>query len=262
MTPAVQVSGGTLAFGSGDERATILDDLWLRVEPGEILAILGASGSGKSSLLSVLCGLTQLDAGTVTVLGGAPRDMLRQGRVAIASADAALLPWRGARDNARLPLDLLGRNCARSENVLDTLLDDLRIADLGRRRPCDLSEGQIQRVRLAQALATEPELLLLDEPFSNADEGLRFVLADQIRRYVLATPERSAVLVTHSSFEAASIADRVIIVTGLPLREIYHESFAFGVPKRKDDHVLSIVSELQPHLVKAAADYGAPAQVE
>src|SRR5580698_11155218 len=158
MALAVNLTEARLFYrirrGLSERTVIVLDKFSLQVSCGRVAAILGVSGCGKSTLLRVISGVERLQAGTIEVLGGSPRAALRSGKTAIASSDSALLPWRSALSNVRLPLDLLGRQRATSNSLAYKLLSDLKIAALQRSRPGEMSDGQRQRVRLAQALAT------------------------------------------------------------------------------------------------------------
>jgi NitT/TauT family transport system ATP-binding protein len=155
---------------------------------------------------------------TITVLGNDPAPALRAGEVALLSSESTLLPWRSALENVRLPLDLIGHPRAEANRRATESFERMRLAGFESRRPHQLSDGQRQRVRLAQALVTEPVLLMLDEPFSALDEGLRLALTGEIHEYLAEVEERTAILVTHNSIEAARLADKILIVSGPPLQ--------------------------------------------
>lgn len=211
----------------GSEGALVLSDLSMTLGAGRTLAILGPSGCGKTSLLRIIAGLERPDKGRVTVFGRDPLPQTRAGEISLISSDSTLLPWRTAIGNVMLPLDLLGTGADRKRERAEKLLDDVFLdRSLWSNRPDELSEGQRQRVRLAQALISDPKLLLLDEPFSNVDEGLRGVLVDRVINYLGLSAERSAVLVTHHAYEAASIAHDIFILAneadeGAPAQRCY-----------------------------------------
>jgi NitT/TauT family transport system ATP-binding protein len=205
---------------SFDPRRPIISNFSISVPYGTTYAILGPSGCGKSTLLRLLAGADVPDRvpTAVTVLGNDPASALRAGRVALLSSESTLLPWRSALENVRLPLDLIGHPRANANRRATDFLERMRLAGYESRRPHQLSDGQRQRVKLAQALVTEPILLMLDEPFSALDEGLRLALIGEIREYLAEVEQRTAILVTHNSFEAARLADTILIVSGPPLQ--------------------------------------------
>lgn len=201
----------------GDEtRSSVLKDYTLELRRGKILALLGPSGSGKSTLLRILTGNEDISGGSVHVHGQAPLSRTRQGLTCLISSESTLLPWRTARTNVRLPLDLLDRRGDDMEERVDKLLEKVQLRrDLWTAFPHELSEGQRQRVRFVQAFVTNPDLLLMDEPFSNCDEALRLVLMEMTAEYIRENPARAAVLVTHHVHEAATLADEIVIFRDL-----------------------------------------------
>ncbi len=188
----------------------ILDGVDLDAAPGEVLALLGPSGSGKTSTLRALAGLDPLDAGTVEINGvdraGAPPERRGLGMV---FQTWALWPHKTARENVAWPLQLRGDRAALAK--ADALLDRVQLGGLGGRPPHALSGGQQQRVALARALATDPQVLLLDEPLSSLDAGLReqmrALLLEIIRERRLTT-----VLVSHDPDEALGMADTIAVL--------------------------------------------------
>ena len=191
---AVRVRRLSRSFGA----LRVLDDVRLDVAPGEIVALVGRSGSGKSTLLRVLAGLDD----------GATGAIERPGSVAVAFQDARLLPWK--RVAANVALGLRGPDVgARVTRVLD----EVGLAERAQAWPLTLSGGEAQRASLARALAREPELLLLDEPFGALDALTRLVMHDLVLR--LWERHRPAVLlVTHDVEEAIALADRVVVLDG------------------------------------------------
>ena len=212
---AIRVNAVNLAFPMrGGGRLPVLDDLTLAIDGGEIVALIGPNGSGKSTLLRVVAGLLPPDAGTVT-LDDEPIDG-PDPRVGLVFQEPRLLPWRSAATNITYPLELAGWPAERRQERLDALTQlvalDRSVLD---NRPSELSGGQAQRVALARALALEPEVLLLDEPFSALDALSR----ERFDLELLALWERAAptiVLVTHSIAEAILVADRVVVLSPRP----------------------------------------------
>lgn len=178
----------------------VLGPIALEVGPGETVALTGPSGVGKSTLLRILAGLDRDWQG----------ELRRPERVAIVFQEPTLLPWRRARDNVTLPTS------ARAE-AAERLLDEVGLGGRGDAYPGQLSLGQQRRLALARALAAEPELLLMDEPFVSLEPKLVDEMLDLTRR-LLDARDASSVFVTHSGREAERLAGRVLRLGGKPAR--------------------------------------------
>ncbi|GJD52888.1 Aliphatic sulfonates import ATP-binding protein SsuB [Methylobacterium crusticola] len=213
MAGLIAIRGLALAFSRDGARTQVLAGLDLDVAPGEFLAVVGASGVGKSTLLRVIAGLVRPDAGRVTVSPPA----LGRRAVALVFQDARLLPWRRIADNVAFGLEKLRiPRPERRRRALEALAR-VGLADLAGRWPFQLSGGQRQRVALARALAVEPHVLLMDEPFSALDALTRESLQDELARLCGASGQ-TVVFVTHDIGEAVYLADRVVVVAGAPGR--------------------------------------------
>jgi NitT/TauT family transport system ATP-binding protein len=197
-------AGGTLA----------LDGVTLTVRRGGFMVLLGPSGCGKSTLLRLIAGLDTPDGGRLDWEGGARPG---PGRIGMVFQDPVLLPWADARANAALPLLLTGQDRTRAEAAATDLLAELGLEGFAHVRPAALSGGMRMRVALARALATGPDLLLLDEPFAALDEPTRHRLQEELRR-LHARRGMTIVLVTHSLYEAAFCAQSVALFTARPGR--------------------------------------------
>ena len=192
-------------------------DFDLDVHDGDILALLGPSGCGKTTALRLIAGLERPEAGTVQIRG---RRVAGDGdwtpperrRVGLVFQDWALFPHLDVRANVAFGLD------RPSPDRIDELLDLVHLDGLADRMPHELSGGQQQRVAVARALAPEPDLLLLDEPFSNLDAQLRAEVRAEVREVLRATGT-TAVLVTHDQVEALSVADRVAVMLSGSVRQ-------------------------------------------
>lgn len=198
------------------ERA-VIDDFSLTIPQGEFVSLVGPSGCGKSTLLKLLAGLLEPSAGTVTRAASSDGSMNRTGFV---FQHPTLLPWRTAEANLQLPMEL-GRSrtaLAMSSTECQELLRQVGLlASDARKRPAELSGGMQMRLSLARALATKPDVLLLDEPFAAVDDLLRLKLQEDVRR--LHDERRlTSVLVTHNLHEAVFLSDRVIVLSGSPSR--------------------------------------------
>jgi len=184
----------------------VINDMSLRVEAGEFLAILGPSGCGKSTLLRIIAGLAEPDSGTVSLQ---PSEPYQTGYV---FQDAHLLPWRTVLENVALPLELIGADPAAGLAKAREALANVGLDEAETRYPAQLSGGMRMRVSLARALVTEPRLLLLDEPFAALDEITRFRLDAQLRE-LWVNRRMTVIFVTHSISEAAFLADRAVVLT-------------------------------------------------
>lgn len=211
MTSALTVSGLSARYPGSD--ASVLHEITLDVPEGELLAVLGPSGCGKSTLLRVLAGLMPATAGTVDLAGrrvvdGASGVAPEHRNIGLVPQDPSLFPHLDVAAN--VGFGLRARRRSVPERVTE-LLDVVGIPELAHRRPDELSGGQAQRVSLARALAPNPDLVLLDEPFSALDATLRLRLRGEIRG-ILAARGATGLLVTHDQDEALSTADRVAII--------------------------------------------------
>ena len=230
MTTAtsLRLAGVTRRFGD----VTALDHVDLDVAPGEVVAILGPSGCGKTTLLNVVAGHLRPDGGSIAVGGRtvagdgawvAPQDR----RVAMVFQDFALFPHLTVAENVAfaLPKEQRREGAARARALLD-LLD---VGALAERRPTEISGGQQQRVALARALAQEPELVLLDEPFSSLDQATR----DDVRGEMIGRLRETGlacVVVTHDQEEALSISDRVAVMHGGRILQIDQPEVLYRKP--------------------------------
>ncbi len=194
-----------------------VDSIDLTIAPGEFVAMLGPSGSGKSTLLRLIAGFDRPTRGHVTVGGTS--------RVAYVFQDAHLLPWRDVLRNVALPLELIGVDKPTRHVRAMAAIEQVGLIDAAHRFPAQLSGGMRMRASLARALVTDPELLLLDEPFAALDEITRQHLDDQLR--ALWIERRMTVLfVTHSIIEAAFLADRAIVLSRRPARIVLDHRFS------------------------------------
>jgi len=206
---AVRCEGISRAFaGTG----LVLDRISFQIEPGEFVALLGPSGSGKSSLLRLTAGLDRADAGRLAI--EAEQGTVSRGFV---FQEATLIPWRNVLRNTTLPLELQGWETERAKARAEEELRRVRLMEFAARYPHELSGGMKMRTSVARALITRPNLLLLDEPFAALDEPTRHALQEQLRE-IWAALGMTILFVTHSISEAVFLADRVIVLSQRPAR--------------------------------------------
>jgi sulfate transport system ATP-binding protein len=195
----------------GDSK--ILDRISLYVPEFNLIALLGPSGSGKSSLLRIIAGLDTCDHGNIWLHGKRVTDTSIQYRkISFVFQDYALFKHMTVYDNISFGLQLRNFSGRKIENKINNLLTCLRIDDISLQYPSQLSGGQKQRVALARSLATQPDFLLLDEPFSALDSELRRHLRKWLKRY-LQDNKITTIMVTHDQMEAVSMADEIVILS-------------------------------------------------
>jgi NitT/TauT family transport system ATP-binding protein len=211
--PAIEGQGVAFTYPSG--RAAAVEDISFEVAPGEFVVLIGANGSGKSTILRLLAGLLRPAVGSIAIGGraiGGPDP-----RVGLVFQEPRLLPWRTILANVAFPLELAGWPRDRREARAREVLRLVGLRDVDADRPYQLSGGMRQRASIARALALEPAVLLLDEPF-NALDALtreRFNVELQV---VWRETGTSIVLVTHDIPEAVFLADRILVLAGRPGR--------------------------------------------
>jgi NitT/TauT family transport system ATP-binding protein len=241
--PYIDVEGLKVSY---DGRHLALDGVDMEASRNEFVAVLGPSGCGKSTLLQVLSGLLRPVAGTATIDG---KDMVRSGadrpRVGYVFQDHRLLPWRTVEGNLELVLAAAGIPKAEWKDRIDRYLDILQIGRFGDSWPMRLSGGQRQRVSIARALAIDPAVVLMDEPFSTLDE----VTARTMRQQLVdlwQESSRTIVFVTHSIREAIFLADRIVILTRGPARLLEDVTVPIARPRRYED---AEITELESEIV-------------
>lgn len=224
----LQAQGLRLQYG---DAAPLIAGLDIAVAPGEIVAILGPSGVGKSSLLRILAGLQKASAGTV-IVDGEPIDGTHP-RVAMAFQDPSLLPWLTLEKNVAFGLDFRHQprlTTAEKNQRVTAAIREVGLEHARLRMPAELSGGMAQRTALARCVARQPEVILLDEPFGALDEVTRAAM----QRLLLTLREdlgTAAVLITHDIDEALQVADRIVLLGGAPAHAIGEWTIAYTQPR-------------------------------
>ncbi|MBV8031838.1 MAG: ABC transporter ATP-binding protein [Betaproteobacteria bacterium] len=220
--PCIELEALSLRFGA----LKVLEGLSLTVREREFVSLLGPSGCGKSTLLRAMAGLVAPSGGAVRVCGRDPREGTQGLQLSFMFQKPLLLPWRTTLENVLLPLEIaLGGNRASplDEAKAQRILRRVRLEGFESAYPRELSGGMQQRVALARALVSDPEILLLDEPFGALDELTRDALNEELVRLWLdpQAPLKAVVMVTHSLHEALAMSDRVFVLGARPagLRE-------------------------------------------
>ena len=268
QTAALELRGVAKAYGSGAGRSEVLEGLNLRIEQGEFVAIVGFSGSGKTTLVNLLAGLARADRGEVLKAGrpitgpGPDRGVVFQ--------SYSLMPWLTVRENIALAVDCVfaaetaGERAARVTRFIGMV----GLTPAADKLPAQLSGGMRQRVAVARALATEPDVLLLDEPLSALDALTRANLQDEIVR-IWSEARKTVLLITNDVDEALMMADRIIPLETGP-RARLGPSFAVDIERPRDRRAMNhdprfqaLRGEITQHLLALAhrRDAGRGAQV-
>ncbi|PRY02269.1 ABC transporter ATP-binding protein [Allonocardiopsis opalescens] len=215
--PKIRVDGVAKFFekgGGGDAgQVRALDGVDLDIAPGEFLTVIGPSGCGKTTLLRIIASLTDPDAGRVLVDGKAVDSPSPERAMVFQSF--GLFPWKTVLDNVRFPLRVRKAPLSEATETAMEFLGKVGLADFAHSHPHQLSGGMQQRVGLARALATDPDILLMDEPFGAIDAQTRELMQEELMRLWQGSG-KTVVFVTHDLDEAVLLADRVLLLSRSP----------------------------------------------
>ena len=253
--PAVDVAGAEKTYPNGTQALLPVN---LRVQAGQFVTLLGPSGCGKSTLLKMVAGLLQPSAGSLRLWGQPLHSAERSGhRVSFVFQEATLMPWARVQANVRLPLDLAGVPAAQAEPRVQAALQQVGLAAFATSLPRELSGGMQMRVSIARSLVTQPQLLLMDEPFGALDEITRNRLDSDLLE-LWQRQQLTVIFVTHSIFEAVYLSQRVLVMAARPGRvvdelhidEPYPREPGFRVSTRFSQHA----RRLQDSLLRASGE--------
>ena len=239
MTPTlapvpITADGVSKAFGA----VQALADIHVHVGAGEFLSLIGPSGCGKTTLLKLIAGLLPADAGRIRVGG---RTVAGPGReCSVVFQDFALLPWATVQKNVEFGLALRGMAAAERARTARLAIGKVGLSGFEDAYPSQLSGGMQQRVGLARALAVNPQVLLMDEPFASIDEQTRRLFQDDLLR-LWSEERKTVVLVTHSMEEAVYMADRVVVLSPRPGR--VHEVLDVPLPRPRESSDVRATAE-------------------
>jgi NitT/TauT family transport system ATP-binding protein len=208
---AARLRGVTKTYANG---VVALGPLDLSVRRGEFISLLGPSGCGKSTALRIIAGLSPPTTGLLEVTG-VTSQATRRRSIGFVFQEPTLMPWATVRDNVFLPLRLMDESRAGAHARIDEILSNVGLSEFADVYPRELSGGMKMRASLARALVTDPELLLMDEPFAALDEITRFKLNNDLLE-LWRRLRKTVIFVTHSVFESVYLSQRVIVMTPRP----------------------------------------------
>ena len=200
-------------FETAEGPIVAVDNVSFNVRQGEFLSVIGPSGCGKSSLFNVIGGLLTNHLGTVQVAGETIDGPHKS--IGMVFQEESTFPWRTVLDNVCFPLELIGMAKAKRVEKARTFIKMVGLEGFEKRFPGELSGGMRQRVSLARTLASEPKILLMDEPFAALDEQTRLLLGDKVLQ-IQQQLQQTTLLITHNITEAVQMSDRILVMTYRP----------------------------------------------
>jgi NitT/TauT family transport system ATP-binding protein len=224
VTPLPQADSGpallvvddiVMRFGTAEDGVTALDNVSFTVAPGEFLAVIGPSGCGKSTLFNIIGGLLGGYDGRVAVAG--ERVYGPHASIGMVFQEESTFPWRNVVDNVAFPLEIAGMPKRERIERARHFVAMVGLDGFEKRYPAELSGGMRQRVSMARTLASEPKILLMDEPFAALDEQTRLLLGDKVLQ-IQQQLNQTMLLITHNITEAVQLADRILVMTYRPGR--------------------------------------------
>ncbi len=209
----LKVDAVSVRFDTAEGSITAVDDVSLTVKQGEFLSVIGPSGCGKSTLFNVIGGLLGNHQGEVRVGGETVSGPHKS--IGMVFQEESTFPWRTVRDNVAFPLELIGMPKEKRSERARHFISMVGLDGFENRFPGELSGGMRQRVSLARTLASEPKILLMDEPFAALDEQTRLLLGDKVLQ-IQQQIKQTTLLITHNITEAVQMSDRILVMTYRP----------------------------------------------
>jgi NitT/TauT family transport system ATP-binding protein len=224
----IDISNLSLTFETSDGPVQAVSEIDLAIEGGEFVSLIGPSGCGKTTLLRVIADLETATSGKITVNGLTPSEARLERAYGYVFQAPALYPWRTIARNIALPLEIMGLSKGERKDRVSRNLDLVNLTGFENRFPWQLSGGMQQRASIARALAFDPDLLLMDEPFGALDEIVRDKLNEQLLRLWNKT-QKTVVFVTHSIPEAVFLSTKIVVMSPRPGR--IHDVIDCGFPR-------------------------------
>ena len=228
--PIITVDHVSKIFTNNKAKVTALSDVSLSIERGEFISLLGPSGCGKTTLLRMIADLIDPSEGTLTVDGGTPREARLGRKYGMVFQSPVLYEWRTVQKNVELPLEIIKLPKAEREERALKMLELVGLTSFADHYPSQLSGGMQQRVGIARALALNPDILLMDEPFSALDEFTREKLHEDLLRIWKKTG-KTIIFVTHNISESVYLSDRVCVLSPHPGRLSAVVDITLGRPR-------------------------------
>jgi len=227
----IDINNLSLTFNTSDGPVFALDDINLAVKPGDFISFIGPSGCGKTTLLRVIADLEKATAGDISVNGVSPEQARMQRAYGYVFQAASLYPWRTIAKNVALPLEIMGLSSAERRARIAKNLELVNLSGFENKYPWQLSGGMQQRASIARALAVEPDLLLMDEPFGALDEIVRDHLNEQLLA-LWAKTNKTVVFVTHSIPEAVYLSTHIVVMSPRPGK--IHDIITSDLPHKRN----------------------------
>lgn len=228
---AIDVDNVSLTFDTSDGPVHALKDIDLKIQKGDFVSLIGPSGCGKTTLLRAIADLEKTTNGVILVNGVSPEQARQARAYGYVFQAASLYPWRNIGKNIALPLEIMGLTRREQKKRITDNLSLVDLAGFEKKYPWQLSGGMQQRASIARALAVQPELLLMDEPFGALDEIVRDHLNEQLLK-LWAKTHKTVVFVTHSIPEAVFLSTHIVVMSPRPGQ--IHEVIVSDLPKERD----------------------------